>query len=320
MVETPPTNRGVELTPKTMPRLSPPYCEAYEASCDWITLSAPTQARRLGAFKERVGDLWETIKSENPKPQRFGMSGYEGEKFDGVSYGVRSYDLHACLVAHGHRADAIVQWAIENDLDAECKRFDASVLTTFRRSVPFYGEILRRATRKHQLAQGRTERIPFTLFEKAKQDTGAYLGSRGSAIFTRVYDSDLYHKGESNQTRFNHEVELTGVAAVNTWGKMREAENRAKLCAEIVTTRLKKEGICPKGIEHLELSPVSGTKQRSEFEVWFAWFQRSALPRAKREMLDGHAPEVKAALIKAGILTPKGCFAMPMDQAEIDLD
>jgi hypothetical protein len=278
------------------------------------------QGRRLCAFKERVGDLWETIKSENPKAQRFGMSGYEGEKFDGVSYGVRSYDLHACLVAHGHRADSVVQWAIENDLDAECKRFDPSALMTFRRPVPFYGEILRRATRKHQLNEGRTERVPFTLFEKAKQDTGAYLGSRGSAIFTRIYDSDLYHKGESNQIRWNHELELTGVAASHTWAKMRESENRAKLCAEIVTTRLKKEGICPKGIEDLELSPVSGTKQRSEFDVWLAWFKRSSLPRAKREMLEGNANEVRAALIQSGILTPKGCFAMPSDQTELDLE
>jgi hypothetical protein len=303
-----------------MPRVSLPCANAYSSCLDYLTLSAPTEGRKLAAFREQQFDLRDTLKGEGLKEERFGLSGYSGEKWDGVSFGTRESDGHALIAVHGWRTDSIAQWAIENDVDAICRRIDPAIVVEFKEPIAFYGEYLRKRVRAHEEAKGRTMRTPFTLFEKAKQDTGAYLGSRTSAKFARIYDNDLYHTKKTDFRFWKHEMEFKGVAAIHAWGKMRVSRDRNKLSAEMVTTNLKQHGIMPRGIEELELVPIVGTKPRSDFDIWLAWFKRSALPRAKKEMIEGHAQEVLAALKQAGILTPRGCFQMPSDQQELQLD
>jgi hypothetical protein len=285
--------------------------KAYQSGIDWLTLSAPMDKGRLSRFHEAMHDLHETVEREGGKPGRFGMSGYEGDKIDGISFGVRSFDNHAVIAVHGAQADFVARWAIESELDAICRRIDPAMVVEFEKPVPFYGEYLRRRIRAHEKKTGRATRTPFTLFEKSKQDTGAYLGSRSGAVFPRIYDNDLYHHKKSTHIRWKHELETKGNAALSAWAQVKVSEDIPKLCASMVTTRLKQHGICPPGLPDLEPVPLVGTKPPSDFEVWLVWFKRSACNRANAERLDGHAEEIRAALIETGLLRPNGCFAMP---------
>ncbi len=304
-----------------MPRQAPPFAESYNASLDWITLSASTEPRRNVTFQRHALELLETMKSAGAKEERFGIQGYEGEKFEGVAVGVRASDGHTVLAAHGRRTDSIAQWAIENEIDAICKRLDPAMTIQYRAPIPYYGAFLNRRTREFEEKKGLKTRKPFTLFEKAKQDTGAYLGSRSSAIFLRVYDDALYHTKKTDFTSWKHELELKGVAALHAWGQFKVSDNRSELCAEWVTTRLKKHGICPRGVEKLNNNPLAGTKEVSEFDTWLEWVGRSACDRMKREMLEGHGPEILEMLIKKGILRPNGYFSMPtLGQEELELE
>ena len=304
-----------------MLRQSPPYAEGYNASLDWLTLSAPTAPGRNVMFQRAAVDLMETLKSEGAKEERFGIQGYAGEKYEGVALGVRESDGHTVLAVHGARTNSIADWAIREGIDFVCRRLDPAMTIQFRRPIPYYGEFLRRRMRQHEKAQGREQRTVFTLFEKAKQDTGAYLGSRSSATMLRIYDEALYHTKKTDFTIWKHEMETKGMAAIHAWGQYKVADDKAKLCAEWVTTGLNKHGVCPQGIEKLAHNPLVGTKPRSEFDVWLAWARRSCFPRMKAEMVDGNAKEIRAALIAAGILRPDGTFAMPVEQQqELEFD
>jgi hypothetical protein len=258
----------------------------------------------------------ETLKSEGAKEERFGIQGYKGEKFEGVALGIRESDNHAVLAVHGARTDSIAEWAIRENLDFACKRLDPAVIVEFTEPQPFYCEHLRQTLRAFEKSKGRKTRGVFTLFEKQTQDTGAYLGGRSSAVFPRIYDNDLYHHKKTQHLRWKHELELKGVAALHAWGQFKVSENRNQLCSDWVTTRLKKLGVCPRGLETMELVPLVGTKPPSEFEVWLQWLDRSVLPRIRRETLDGNGSEIVALLKKRGVLLPNGQFSMPREQQQ----
>jgi hypothetical protein len=296
-----------------MPRQSQPRVLACSAGLDYLALSSPKSPGDHHRFVTFGHHLQKALTGDETEIKPAGLKGYKGVKVAGVSFAHRASDNHWRLAVEGPNAEVVAQAAIDAQLVTKCTRADPAWTYQLKEPFPFYGEYLRKKIRAHEKANGIAERSAFTLFEKATQDSGGTIGHRSSAIYPRIYDWMLYHHKKSNQDIWRAEMETKEEAAERVWEMMKVAPDRAKLCRDMVTTRLKQHGICPAGAEDAEIVEVVGTRPPSDWDRWFHWFTNTVLPSMDKRMQAGHFEQIRDALMSQGFVDADGMFSRRME-------
>lgn len=298
-----------------MSRESQPNVIAVSGTLDYFTITSPKSPLEHLKFMRIGGEILEAAKQTGEKVTGACIKGFIGEKCDGVAFAQRPKDNCWILRVEGPSTEMVVQAAIDSKLEGNCKRLDPAMNWQFDRGVQFYGEDLRKQIRAHERAEGRTERTAFTLFEKAKQDTGGTIGDRSSAIYPRIYDWALYHLGKSDMDIWRGELETKAEAAARAWEQMKSARDRSKLAIDMVATRLSQHGIKLKGLKDITPVPLVGTRPPSDIDRWMKWFTGTILPSMEKKWDEGHEERILEALRVHGWIDEDGAFSRTCETA-----
>ncbi len=246
--------------------------------------------------------------SEGPS----GIKGYRGRKRAGVSFAHRASDNHYRIVVEGPNSDFVIQTVKDSKIPTKATRLDAQATYKYDKPFQFYATWLQKQIRKHEAEQGVKERTAFTLFEKSTQDSGATIGDRSSAIYPRIYDPELYHHGKSLFDIWKSEVEAREEAARRLWEMTKATDDHSALCLGIVTGRLAKHGIVPRGLENAAQVPLVGTKDKNDFDTWLKWFEDTALHSMEAKIAEGRWERIYEAFARRGFIDGDGAFLRPM--------
>lgn len=296
-----------------MPRQSQPNVKTYSAGLDYLSLSSPKTPLEHLKFVTFAHTVQKAVPDNGQEEKSAGRKGYVGMKRGGVSVVHRRRDNHYLLIAEGENTEMVAQAAIDSNVEAKCTRADPAFTYQLEKPFPFYGEYLRQKIRAHEKANGITERVAFTLFEQAAQDSGGTIGHRSSAVYPRIYDWMLYHHKKSDFDIWRAELETKEEAAQRLWEMAKAAPDRAKLCAGVVLMRLEKHGIRPDGTDKAELVNLVGTRPPSDFEKWFSWFESTVINSMEKQINNGHFEAIRDALEARGFIDGDGVFIRPCD-------
>lgn len=201
--------------------------------------------------------------------------GYIGESCGAVAYG-RGYAGHILQISGWQAADeAVLRLPRDN-----VARWDVQLTVWFERDVPDLG---RRVVEESERARDQVAHRPWrtTLVDGRGNGDTAYIGSRTSASFIRVYDK-WRESGQSDDYvhAWRFEIELKDNAAAPYWPSLHGPPPHPDYYAAIVLANLRHRGIHlpPIGALRDLIVPEPLRRRRPTDDSRLAWLRTQVAP------------------------------------------
>lgn len=201
--------------------------------------------------------------------------GYVGEACGSVAYG-RSYVGHILQISGWQAADeAVLRLPFDN-----VPRWDVQLTVWLNEDVPSLG---RRVVEASEAARDRAAHRPWrtTLIDGRGSGDTAYIGSRSSATFLRIYDK-WREQGRSEEYvhAWRFELELKDSAAKPYWPSLHGPTPAPDYYAAIVLANLRSRGIHlpPIGALRDQIVPEPLRRRRPTDDSRLAWLRTQVAP------------------------------------------
>jgi hypothetical protein len=280
----------------------------YDSGLDWLTASSISSDKRARKFNAFARYILNRERDEKTEAKKFGFGQYQGIAVPGIQYAKRPSDGHEMLRFMGESTAFYAAELIANDVPFNTTRVDAAITARFIHPSAVYGRLIRDRVEENDARQQKKRHTPLDCYKRMKGDSGVTIGSRTSDVYSRIYDWELKHKTETTQSLWRYEVELKGVAAIEFWHRYQQSLERPKLCAEMVTTRLKKYGVSETGLDNLAPCPISGTKPATDDEKKLEHFRKSLIPFISKLAERGNRAAMCKLAYEAGLVDENGVF------------
>ncbi len=280
----------------------------YEAGLDWLTASSISSDKRARKFAAFARYILNRERDEKTEAKKLSFGDYQGIAVPGIQYVKRRSDGHEMLRFMGESTAFYAAELIANEVPFNTTRIDGAITARFIESSAVYGRLIRDRVEANDARLKKKRHTPLDCYKRMHGDSGVTIGARTSDVYSRIYDWELKHKTETTQSLWRYEVELKGVAAIDFWSHYQQSLERPKLCAEMVTTRLKKHGISETGLDNLAPCPISGTKAATDDEKKIEHFRKSVIPFISKMAERGNAVAMCQLAYEAGIVDENGVF------------
>jgi hypothetical protein len=275
---------------------------------DWLTASSLTQDNASREFTGFMRYILAREHNQKADVKKLAFGEYSGQQVGGVQALFRARDGHQMLRFFGETTPWYASELMASGVPFKPTRIDGQITARFKEPREKYGRTCQNRVERHDKAQGKKTHTPIDAYTRMKGDSGITIGSRTSAVYTRIYDWQLKHQKETDQRIWRFEVELKEEAAMNFWHSYRASSEPDKLCAEMVATRLKKLGIDETGFGKLEPRAIAGTKKATEDELKLKHFETAIIPFICKLSDRGNRAKMMELALKYGLIDSSGVF------------
>jgi hypothetical protein len=280
----------------------------YESGLDWLTASSIKHHKSATEFRGLAVYLLNSVRGEGETKKEFGFGDYSGVQARDIQFVKRAKDGHMMLRFFGESTDFYAAEIIASGVPLKVTRIDGQITARFKEPTLRYGTTCRQRVEKADKKRGGVTQTTLALYKKFRADSGVTIGAREGAVYSRIYDWALKHQKITTFDLWRFEVELKEEAAPDFWNRYKLSENRPKLCAEMVKTRLEKVGVCETGFSHLEPCKISGTKKGTDIEAKQRYFVQTVLPYINKLSNLGLDDWMRQEAFKYGLTDEKDVF------------
>lgn len=246
-----------------------------EARIDYLTCSIGPGYKQA-ILASRAAEWQLRRQQEGYQVREFRWSGYDGETVDGITWGTREDGAMLRMsgeVAHRHALTALT-------FASNVSRIDAEVTIQCPSSSVNFAEHAHDACRVDaRVASGMTKT---SIIRSTPRGTTAYIGSRSSDRYFRVYDKTAESDGAYPQWSWRYEVEYKKDRAWRVAQHLLKAKGSPESIRQVVEQAFFDYSVV---LPCLALPPGwrdKGTRQETNDERRLAWLNRSIRPMIEK--------------------------------------
>jgi hypothetical protein len=280
----------------------------FESRLDWLQFGSFFDEPRRVKFIDLFIGIKEELKARGFEPKETKFPRYQGEEIGPFKFMVRHQDAHHMIIASGASAPDLAHIAQLNDLCGKCLRLDSALTMTFDEPQPDYAEWMVKQIRANDAQKQKKTRTAFEFFDDKHANTGIRNKRCETDIKWNAYDAGFHHQGRMDSREWRWEVKTYNGPARRAWELYTQADDKAKLCAEMTTTRFRKLGIVEPAIATLEPCPISGTRKKSRNEDKLIWMDKTICHVIKMLAEDGFSSDLRDLFHAHGLTDENGVF------------
>lgn len=246
-----------------------------ESQVDWLTLTRPSSLE-----DDRLLNLGEVIMHEqaktDPSISQWSWKGYSGKRGEHFAFG-RRYDSDILQLSSDVAAkwfDAAWQRA------AKCTRIDLAVTVRYDGGREWVARDGYQQGLDWNAQHGRgPER---TLIVNGRGGSTAYLGTRTSDLYARLYDKWRESGDERYRYCWRWEVEAKADIAGRIGHRLSASVDRPSDVANIVATHFVRRGVCAEWMEGRDTGRIETVRRPSGTLSRLGWLDKSVRPVIER--------------------------------------